>query len=176
MLPDKYKWIDSIEEKPKMIVEFLKLYGIHEMPGSDNNKTILSWAEEVNLEDIYTNDSIPWCGLEMAVIAKRAGKEIVKNPLWALNWSKFGNPSDTPMFGDILTFKRLSGGHVGLYIAEDYQCYHVGGGNQSDSSTIIRIDKTRLFAARRPIWKIKQPSSVKKYFVGADGKISENES
>ena len=36
------------------------------------------------------------------------------------------------MLGDILTFKRNGGGHVGLYVGEDKDCYHVLGGNQGN--------------------------------------------
>jgi hypothetical protein len=39
---------------------------------------------------VYVTDSTPWCGLLAAVVMKRAGWDPVKNPLWALNWSKFG--------------------------------------------------------------------------------------
>lgn len=48
------------------------------------------------IADVYKADSIPWCGLFMAVVAKRAGKEVPKHPLWALSWSAFGAKSPAP--------------------------------------------------------------------------------
>jgi uncharacterized protein (TIGR02594 family) len=133
MLPSRYGWL-AREPGPKMIVEALKLYGTLETPGSVNNPTIIAWAKEVGgeVEDIYKADSIPWCGLFMAVVAKRAGKEIPKHPLWALSWSAFGAKVPDAALGDVLVFVRNGGGHVGLYVGEDASAFHVLGGNQSD--------------------------------------------
>ncbi|HXF88153.1 MAG TPA: TIGR02594 family protein, partial [Xanthobacteraceae bacterium] len=75
MLPSRYAWL-ARESGPKMLVEALKLYGTMETPGSANNPTIVAWAWEVGGEvaDVFKADGIPWCGLFMAVVAKRAGK------------------------------------------------------------------------------------------------------
>lgn len=173
MLPLKYSWLTTISP-PNTIKKGLELYGIKEMLGSANNPEILSWANECGIP--YYADSTPWCGLYAAIVIKRANWNVVKNPLWARNWATFGQASDVPSLGDILVFSRDGGGHVGFYVAEDNACYHVLGGNQSDAVNIIRIDKTRLIASRRPIWKIQQPISVKRYFVDASGSISTNES
>jgi hypothetical protein len=80
----------------------------------------------------------------------------------------------SPGLGDVLVFTRNGGGHVGFYVAEDKDCYHVLGGNQSNSVTITRIAKSRCIAFRRPIY-INTPASVKPYLVGASGAISEDE-
>ncbi len=116
MLPSRYAWL-AREPGPKMIVEALKLFGTMEKPGAANNPTIVAWAKEVGGEvaDVYKADSIPWCGLFMAVVAKRAGKEPPKHPLWALSWSAFGAKAPAPALGDVLVFVRSGGGHVGLY-------------------------------------------------------------
>jgi len=76
--------------------------------------------------------------------------------------------------GDILVFSRKGGGHVGFYVAEDATAYHVLGGNQSDSVSITRIAKSRLYSCQRAAYNI-TPSSVKKYFMDATGKLSANE-
>jgi uncharacterized protein (TIGR02594 family) len=172
-LPAAYAWLAN-EPGPKMIAEFVKIYGVIEAPGSADNQTILDWAKELDLEKVYTHDSIAWCGLEAGIIAHRAGKEIPENPLWALNWAKWGQATDKPMLGDILTFKRNGGGHVGIYIGEDSAAYHVGGGNQSDKSCIIRIAKSRLYAARRPLYHV-QPANVRRVFLAPTGALSHNE-
>jgi uncharacterized protein (TIGR02594 family) len=134
----------------------------------------MGWAREVGLDTSYSDDSVPWCGLFAAVVAKRAGKGVVDAPLWARNWAKFGSIAGTPSLGDILVFVRDGGGHVGFYVAEDESAYHVLGGNQSDAVTITRIAKNRCIAARRPVY-INKPESVKPYWIKADGALSTNE-
>lgn len=175
-LPEKYQWLES-EGAPKMIVEALKLYGTSEDLSIKNNATIIAWAAEVggSVEDVYKSDAIPWCGLFMAVVTKRAGKEVVKSPLWALSWSNFGDKTDTPMLGDVLTFVRKGGGHVALYVGEDNTTYHLLGGNQSDKVSITRILKTRMYAARRPVYATAQPANVRKIILSPGGEISTDE-
>jgi len=173
-LPTQYQWLEN-EGAPKMLVEFLKTYGVTEVQGQGDNPVILGWAKEVGLEKEYLHDLTPWCGLEMAVIAQRAGKEVPKQPLWALNWANFGIKADIPMLGDILVFKRTGGGHVGMYIGQDATAYHVAGGNESDKSNIVRIAKDRLYAARRPIYTTGQPSNVRVVNLESNGQISTDE-
>lgn len=175
-LPVKYQWLAK-EGAPKMLVEALKLYGTLEGPGTMNNPTILAWAKEVGkeLQGQYTADSIPWCGLFMALVAQRADKEWPKSPLWALSWATFGTRVSEPMLGDTLVFTREGGGHVGIYVGEDSVAYHVLGGNQSDRVCITRIGKSRLYTARRPIYAIGQPANVRRVFLTAEGSISTNE-
>lgn len=173
---------------PRLVQEGLKTYGVREAPGSANNATIIGWAEEVGetiLSLPYRSDAIPWCGLWMAVVAKRAKYKPVKQPLWALHWATFETESPNPGLGDVLAFTRIirdpttgrkrTAGHVGVYIAEDDTAYHVLGGNQSDSVNITRIAKSRLYEARRPAWRIAQPASVKPYRVAGSGALSTNE-
>lgn len=171
---NNYNWLTKIGLLPRTISEGLKLLGTVETPGVKNNPVILGWASEVGLDKSYSADSVPWCGLFAAVVSKRAGKEIVKDPLWARNWSNFGKASPSPSLGDILVFIRDGGGHVGFYIAEDDTAYHVLGGNQGDAVTITRIAKARCIAVRRPHYTLK-PDSVKPYFVKAEGSLSTNE-
>src|SRR3954462_9898058 len=104
-LPAQYAWL-SKEDGPKMLIEALKLFGTLEGPGAKDNPTILAWASEIGLAKTYSHDSIPWCGLFIGVVARRAGKDIPDSPLWALSWADFGKPAGAPMLGDVLTFKR----------------------------------------------------------------------
>jgi uncharacterized protein (TIGR02594 family) len=166
---------------PRMIQEAVKLFGTIETPGSGNNPVIMAWAKEVGVDvaRIYTADSIPWCGLAMAVFAKRADKEVVKNPLWALSWATFGHDAECAMLGDVLTFVRKTAtgskaGHVALYVGESATTYHILGGNQSDKVCIIEIAKSRLYAIRRPDYNI-QPNSVAQVVLNASGVVSTNE-
>ena len=163
------------EKAPKILVEAVRFLGVKEIVGTANNPIIMEWAKDLKLDKIYTNDSIPWCGLFIACVVQRAGKEVAKNPLYALNWAKWGNEVDIPKLGDILTFKRNGGGHVGIYVGEDNECYHVLGGNQSDMVKVSRIAKSRLYKARRTPWKVSEPKEVRVVKLNAKGAISKNE-
>ena len=169
-------------DAPSLIRFAAPLLGVREQPGPADNPTILAWANEVTaalkLKQLgYKADSIPWCGLFVALVAHRASwtDQIPPIPLRAKSWLTFGEAADSPMLGDILVFGRDGGGHVGLYVGEDPLAYHVLGGNQSDAVTITRLSKSRLLGARRPKWRVAQPSSVRIVLMGATGLLSENE-
>lgn len=174
--PAKYAWLGNLSPLPRMVLEARALLGTVETPGAGNNPRIMAWAHEVggSVETTYTADSVAWCGLFMAVIARRAGKTPVKDPLWALNWASFGMPAGQPALGDVLTFMREGGGHVALYVGEDNQAYHVLGGNQSDQVCFTRIEKMRLRSARRPLY-MNRPATVKPYILAAQGGLSSGE-
>ena len=163
------------EKSPKILVQAVKLIGTKEVVGKQHNPVIMDWAKELDLQKVYTADEIPWCGLFIAYCAHQAGVEVVDKPLWALSWANYGTKVTEPMLGDILTFKRDGGGHVGLYVGEDKDCYHVLGGNQGNSVSVTRILKSRLYQARRTKWKVAQPVSVRKIQLSAKGAISKNE-
>jgi uncharacterized protein (TIGR02594 family) len=168
-----YNWLQE-ENAPRILVQAVKLIGTKEIVGKAHNPIILDWAKQLGIK-AYTNDEIPWCGLFIAYCAHKAGVQIVDGPLWALNWAKYGTKESTPMLGDVLTFKRDGGGHVGLYVGEDRTHYHVLGGNQNNQVNVMRIAKTRLHQARRTAWKIAQPSNVRKIELSNKGIISTNE-
>lgn len=179
-LTKQYEWLNT-ESGPKMLIEALKLYGTVEEQGPNNNPVILSWANEIggSMKNIYIADEIPWCALFIAIVAKRAGKEIVKDPLWAFNWGNFGVHAEVPMLGDVMVFVRKTvdgkkAGHVALYVGEDATSYHVLGGNQSDCVCITRLLKNRLYTSRRPVYT-NQPANVRVVALASNGKISTNE-
>jgi uncharacterized protein (TIGR02594 family) len=181
-LPASYSWLMS-EPAPRMLVEALKLHGTVETPGRADNPIILGWAAELGLERVFTADSIPWCGLFMALVAKRADKPLPPKPLWALNWARWGEDGGQPELGDVLVFIRTyrdrgghlkTGGHVGLYVGEDPSCYHVLGGNQSDAVTIAPIAKGRLRACRA-YYAVGKPASARPIVLAATGAVSTDE-
>jgi uncharacterized protein (TIGR02594 family) len=172
-----YDYLKKVKS-PQILTQALKLIGLKEVIGKINNPTIMSWAKELEIDKIYTSDEIAWCGLFIAKVCKEARLETnltSRESLWALNWNKFGTRQTTAMLGDVLTFKRKEGGHVGIYIGEDTKCYHVLGGNQANMVNITRIEKTRLSQIRRTSWKISQPVDVKQIFLTESGFISKNE-
>lgn len=168
-----YTWLKK-ETSPRILVEAVKHIGVKEIVGKEHNPTILQWAKVLGVS-WYTNDEIPWCGLFIAYCAKQAGVQVVPAPLRALSWAEYGTAVTEPMLGDILTFKRDGGGHVGLYVGEDDRYYHVLGGNQSNSVSVSRIAKSRLYKARRTAWKVRQPANVRKVFLEPKGTITTNE-
>lgn len=173
-LPSRYGF-SSTETNPRHLVEAVKLIGVLETPGAQDNPTIMGWADEVGIaRNVYSSDEIPWCGLYMAVVMKRAGRDVVNNPLWARSWARFGVPTSVAMRGDVLVFKRGSGGHVGIYVAEDDTCYHVLGGNQSNQVSVTRILKSRCISIRRPPYRT-QPANVQRLVLKGGGAISSNE-
>ena len=82
-LPPAYAWLDTFAALPLMISHALALLGVIERPGAANNPVILGWAAELGTDFArhYCADATPWCGLFMAVVAKRAGKPVSASPL-----------------------------------------------------------------------------------------------
>lgn len=173
-MDSKYNYLLKLSN-PKVIAEGLRYYGINEIKGKANNAVIMSWAKDVGVEKVYTSDEVAWCGLFVAKVVQKAGFKPVDSPLWALNWKKFGTDQKVAMLGDVLVFTRDGGGHVGFYVGEDSNYYHVLGGNQSDSVNITRIAKSRCVGIRRCAWKIAEPKEVKRIILDAKGAISTNE-
>jgi uncharacterized protein (TIGR02594 family) len=175
----QYQWLEKLGPLPRVISIGLDFLGVQEVVGEGSNKTIIAWRDELNAAGVpikgFSDDDIPWCGLFVAYVCFKAGKKVVKDPLWALNWANFGGKSSSPSLGDVISFKRPSGGHVGFYIGEDETCFHILGGNQSNKVSIIRIEKSRMVAARNQ-YDIGPPESAKPYkLYSAGGAISKNE-
>lgn len=140
-----------------------QLVGTKETPGSKNNDTIMKWARLVEVQKTYTADSVPWCGLFTAFCLVDNGITPVKDPLWALNWNRYGTKLAEPCFGAIMAFSRNGGGHVGFYVSEDADYYHILGGNQSDMVCITKVAKSRCVGYRWPagMEKFRKPGRIK---------------
>jgi uncharacterized protein (TIGR02594 family) len=168
-IPPPFNFLHN-EPGPKMILEAIKHYGLREVIGKRDNPEIIQWAKELN-SSYYTSDSIPWCGLFIAICAHRAGKEIPKEFLRALSWSTWGKADFPAELGSVLTFRRKGGGHVGMYVAEDSTHFYVLGGNQNDSVSVTRKPKFALVAARSS-YRLR-PANLRRIFVNAGGSITE---
>lgn len=164
-----YEWLWK-EPGPMMLVEMRNLTGTLEARGTRNNPTIIGWAKETGVGG-YKRDSVPWCGLAMAIAAKRANwpHKPGGNALWARNWAEWGLPVPVPMLGDVLVFARGKGGHVALYVGEDATHFHIIGGNQMDAVNIVRKAKSALLEARRASWRVAQPENVRRVMLAAKG-------
>ncbi len=133
---------------PVWVAEAFRKLGLHEVA---NNKTLREYLA-ANGKALGDPSKLPWCGdFVESVIAKTLPAEpLISNPFWALGWSKFGRAIKVVAVGNILTFKRNGGGHVGFCVGHDATHFHVLGGNQSNAVTIARIAKNRLDAMRWP--------------------------
>lgn len=127
------------------------LMGTKEAQGSVNNPVIISWAKGLGgwIGQYYTKDEIPWCGLFVAHCMNKAGLSFSQKSLSAREWANWG-VSCLPQVGAVMVFTRSGGGHVGFYMSEDSEAYHILGGNQGDKVSIARISKDRFLEARWP--------------------------
>lgn len=176
-LPAKYSWLEK-EGAPAMLVEALRHYGILEHKGQGSNPNIISWAKEVGVSGWYKDDDIPWCGLFVGVIAKRCKYPFDgMKSLGARNWVNWGQavPKGQEKLFNVLIFARPGGGHVGFYVGENKDNFLVYGGNQSNAVGFAWIAKSRLVAARKPVYAIGEPPNVRKVLLTFDGTLSGNE-
>lgn len=162
------------ETAPQLFVHAWRLRGTKEIVGKKHNPAILAMFDACGWEYI-NDDETPWCGAFIGYCAKAAGLDIPKIAIRASEWANWGTEQKIAMFGDVLVFSRKGGGHVGIYVAEDDECYHVLGGNQGNAVNVTRIEKSRCTAIRRTPWKVGQPKNVRVIKVLAEGEISKNE-
>lgn len=176
-VPAEYQHLNRLMN-PGLVAHALMEYGVKEWKGADNDNPVIDgWALELGgwIGSWYIEaggDEVPWCGLFIGVVAKRAARgDLPKNPLRALDWNTYGDEVASPedvWVGDVVTFTRNGGGHVGIYVGEDDTHFHILGGNQSDQVNIARIAKSRMSAIRRPQYQETDFKDPNRYFIGTD--------
>ncbi|MFG1227171.1 TIGR02594 family protein [Xanthobacter wiegelii] len=130
------------------------LIGTKEIKGPKDSPIIMGWAKE--MKQWFPDDETAWCGLFVGYCMFKAlpQEPRPKNILGARQWEKFGVKLVKPVYGSVVTFWRGSPqsgfGHVGFYVGEDDESYHILGGNQGDSVSEARMPKHRFTAARWP--------------------------
>ena len=141
--------------KPKelpWIVEGKKVFSLHE---TRDNSNLTAWLRSDG-QRLGDPSQLPWCGDYTETAIKNSlprepfSGAVGKNPYWARNWLKFGEPTE-PCYGAIIVFGRGKGGHVGFVVGEDDTDYYVLGGNQSNMVNIARISKDRFLGCTWPI-------------------------
>ena len=109
-----------------------------------DNKWLRSWLSS---DDHALGDpaKFPWCGdfVETAIRLALRDEPVPVNPYWALNWREFGIRT-LPTYGAVASIKRPEGGHVCFIMGEDATRYYCAGGNQSNKSCVVPIDKSRF--------------------------------
>jgi uncharacterized protein (TIGR02594 family) len=128
------------DELPWM-VEVKKALNRHEVY---DNKWLKDWLGSDG-HALGDPAQFPWCGdfVETPIRLTLPKEPIPKNPYWALNWRSFGVPT-RPTYGCVASIKRKGGGHVGFIVGEDPTRYYMAGGNQSNKSSIVPVDKSRF--------------------------------
>lgn len=166
-LPPAFSFLLN-ETAPKILVEALKDYGLHEVAGPGNNPRIMQWAAQANATSYYKADSVPHCGLGMTAWVLQAGYTPPRDPLAAKNWALFGYevPIEDAMLGDILVMERPGGNHVTMYVGQKGSIYYGLGANQNDEVNIAGFEISRITHVRRCPWKVGQPANVRKIILG----------
>lgn len=189
-VPAKWAWLLKVNGLPRLVQEALKEYGVIEGGGTVNNPRIIAWADEVHklfpttytswASDWYNKDSIPWCGLFMALVAARSANGLknrgpVSSYLTALAWAAFGKAVDFRNLnniycGDIGVFTREGGGHVFVIIGVSTDGkYIVGiGGNQDNAVNIKLMPVSRLYAVRRVPYNVR-PLGARHFRINPSG-------
>lgn len=143
----------SIAPEPRWLKLARTLIGTREIVGPQHSPTIMGWIKKLGAKVLgidVKDDETAWCGTCQAYIMSQCGITPPRIAVRASSWSTWGIPLTAPSPGAIMTFVRPGGGHVAQYVGEDDICYHVLGGNQSNSVNITRIARTRCNAIRWP--------------------------
>lgn len=192
-VPTQFRFLIEDPIAPLMVRLAIDELGTIETRGGGNTAKIIAWADEVAeivgtpyarwAADWYNQDSIPWCGLFMAVIAARAsqGRRERFPPtkyLAALEWASFGHgvPKHEAQVGDVIVLTRSGGGHVTLCVGTETGGRRLFGlgGNQSDAVNIMPFDLSRVHSIRRPAYMV-APAGARVVVVGPGGASSSNE-
>lgn len=150
--------------------------GVREIVGPKHSPTIMGWIKSLGAKKLgitVKDDETAWCGTFAAQVMDSAGLPTPPIAVRASAWGAYGRKLVAPRYGCILVFTRSGGGHVGFYVGEDRDCYHVLGGNQGNAVSITRIDKGRLTEMRWPHGPMLPPP--KPIHLTPSGKPSENE-
>lgn len=124
--------------------------GIKEIPGKESAPIIVKWLN--NLKAWWNDDSTPWCGVFMAEVMKEAGINYPPAYYRAKEWLNWGERLDVPVYGCVVVFDRVGGGHVGIVIGKDKSGrLMVIGGNQSDQVSVVPFQTDRVSGYRYPI-------------------------
>jgi len=156
--------------------ELLRRKGLHEIR---DRSSLMAWLRSDG-KTLGDPAKLPWCGdaIETAIALTLPTEPLPSNPYLARNWLKFGVPLGRPALGAVIVFWRGSktgtSGHVGLYVGEDPEAYHVLGGNQSNAITIARLDKARALGFRWPA-KFPLPNGGPVHLAKSGAALSTNE-
>jgi uncharacterized protein (TIGR02594 family) len=136
----------------KHLEEALKMYGVTEVPGANDNPKVIALFDELGFDGSKLKDETSWCAAFANAILKRADMPY-QNTLNARSFLKIGKQVFTPQLGDVVVLWRESRkswkGHVGFFIRETENYIYILGGNQNNRVKISAYPKYRLLQYRR---------------------------
>ena len=158
--------------EPSWMILARSYIGLKEIPGPRHNSKILDWLAKLGAW--WADDETAWCGAYVGHCIKESGLPVPTHWYRARAWSDYGSTLSLGRLspGAVLVFTRPGGGHVGFYVGEDDNHYHVLGGNQSNAVNVMRILKSRCTAAR---WPKGVPVILGPVRMATRGPVSQNE-
>lgn len=135
--------------------------GTAETVGDGSNPAIMASALRVSrahpdlrwIASWYTDDDIPWCGLQLADVVVKAGLLPPRpNPLSARAWADWHEDAGGPRFGVVAVLRRPGGkGHVGLVeaVSPSGKWIRLIGGNQGNAVSVAWFEASRVITYRR---------------------------
>ena len=133
--------LDLEDQELPWLVEARKAMNLHEVY---DNVALRRWLASDG-HTLGDPSKFPWCGdyVETAIRLGLPNEPVPNNPYWALNWQKWGVPTE-PTYGCVVSIKRDGGGHVAFLVGQDQTRYFCLGGNQSNKSGVAPIEKRRF--------------------------------
>lgn len=123
--------------------------GVREIKGPKHAAVILVWLAKLGAW--WRDDETPWCGTFVAQVLTEAGVVPVKAWYRAMAWADWGSALHRPLYGCVVVFSRVGGGHVGIVVGQDPAGnLQVLGGNQGDAVSIATFKRDRVVAYRWP--------------------------
>lgn len=134
---------------PKWIIEARANIGVREIKGPVNEPKILSWWKDIKRSGIK-DDETPWCAAFVGGCLENAG--VVSSRFEsARSYESWGVALSAPVYGCVVVFSRVGGGHVGFVVGQDSAGnLMVLGGNQGDAVNIRAFPRDRATAYRWP--------------------------
>lgn len=125
----------------------LSFIGVHEVKDKDSLGKVMGRMLGQSIDPSQT----PWCAAFVNTVLKANGLEGTGS-FAARSFLKYGQPTTTPVKGDIVVLSRgsdVSKGHVGFFMGYDEQGnVMVLGGNQSDSVNVKSFDADKVLSFR----------------------------
>lgn len=154
------------------MVEAAKHVGLKEIPGKENNPTIINWLK--SLRAWWSEDETPWCGTFAAHCMQVAGIPLPKHWYRAKDWANWGSRLVTPIYGCVVVFERKGGGHVGFVLGVDSKGrLLVIGGNQGNQVSVMPFDRARVVGFFWPPGVVFEPVSLPVLHSAADSSTNE---
>ena len=158
-------------KEPAWLTHARTYLGTAEIPGKQNNPTIIRWLKE--LKSWWLEDETAWCGTYVAAVLRESGLPVAKHWYRAKDWLNWGLVLAQPTYGAIAVFERKGGGHVGFVVGKDkLGNILVLGGNQGDAVNIKAFPAYRVAGYR---WPKEVPLPVSYQLAVGAGEISTTE-